>query len=235
MGAIELSMGAPTDGLDRALQQALEAASREGYAHVILRCDGADWDVTWAAQAAGLRLVDAGVDLRCRALGPVPSSGSHGCRPWAPPDLPALQQIAADSFVFSRFWVDPFFTDSEVRRFHAEWVTNLCHGLADEVLVVGEVGSPVGFVSCTGRGGAPRIPLIAVRASARGQGIGDRLIRAAKDWFAGEAHGVAWVKTQAQNYPALALYTRHGFAPARTEFVFSTQLHAQAGRRGGLQ
>jgi ribosomal protein S18 acetylase RimI-like enzyme len=160
---------------------------------------------------------------------------THGCRPWAAPDLAALQRIAADSFVFSRFSVDPFFGDADVRRFHAEWVTNLCHGLAEEVFVVGDVGAPVGFVSCTGRGDTARIPLIAVQAGARGQGIGDQLMCGAKEWFAGNGHQAAWVKTQAQNYRALGLYSRHGFAPARSEFVFSIQLNKQNGRRGGPQ
>jgi dTDP-4-amino-4,6-dideoxy-D-galactose acyltransferase len=219
MGRIELPEDTGED-LSCALRQAIDEAAHGGFEHLILRCDAADWQVTWAAQQAGLQLVDVGIDLRCADL---PASATGSCRKWTDADLPRLQEIAAESFVFSRFAVDPFFTDVEVRRFHAEWVTNLCKGLADALFVLGEPGGPKGFVSCTARDGAGRIPLIAVDARVRRQGVADQLMQAAKAWFASQGVASAWVKTQAQNYPALALYARHGFLPAQSEFVFSIQ------------
>ncbi|MGH2628665.1 MAG: GNAT family N-acetyltransferase, partial [Anaerolineales bacterium] len=136
------------------------------------------------------------------------------------------------SFTFSRFAVDPFFSPEQVKAFHAAWVTNLCHGLADEVLVTGDLGSPIGFVSCSRVGDTGRIPLIAVAADARRRGIGDQLMDAARAWFARNGAVEAWVKTQAQNYPALGLYARNGFVPGRSEFVFSIALHPE-GPAGG--
>jgi GNAT superfamily N-acetyltransferase len=222
MGAIELSERAPIEGLAAQLQETIDRAIREKFDHLILRCDAADWAAAWAAEQARMRLVDVGIDLRCPDVTDL--IPSPRCRPWVEDDLPGLRELAAGSFVFSRFAADPFFSADQVRAFHAEWVTNLCRGLADAVLVVGEPGSPMGFVSCTARNGIARIPLIAVRADARRQGVGDALIAAAKAWFASTGLDCAWVKTQVQNYPALALYARHGFVPARSEFVFSITL-----------
>ena len=129
-----------------------------------------------------------------------------------------------NSPILGRFHQVQICAVQQVAAFHAEWVTNLCRGLAAAVLVMGPVGSPLGFVSCSLAEGAGRIPLIAVRGEARGQGIGSRLIVAAQQWFRSQGVATAWVKTQAQNYAALGLYGRHGFLPGRTELVFSVAI-----------
>ncbi|MGH2610545.1 MAG: GNAT family N-acetyltransferase [Tepidiformaceae bacterium] len=233
MGVIDLGAEASPASLASELEQAAARARRDAFEHVIFRCDGERWESAWAAAEAGLRLVDVGVDLECRDLALRVMVSGGRCRAWQPDDLPALRKIAAESFVFSRFAVDPFFSRAQVEAFHAEWVTNLCAGLADAVLVAGEVGSPVGFVSCSMAGDRGRIPLIAVSADARGRGVGDQLMAAARAWFAGNGAVEAWVKTQAQNYPALRLYARHGFLPGRSEFVFSIDLRGPEGVAGG--
>jgi dTDP-4-amino-4,6-dideoxy-D-galactose acyltransferase len=199
-----------SDLLYRDLVALLDRARARGYAHLILRIPGDDMPSVWAAERADLRLVDVGVDSTFsfgRTVVPESSTAAL-VRPVRDNDLPALRELAAAAFVFSRFAADPFFTPTQVADFHREWVTNLCRGLAQAVLVCEVEGVPAGFVSCSYHRG----------------GLGRALVSEALRWFDAAGVRVAHVKTQAQNYPALALYQRSGFVVSNTEFTFSAAL-----------
>ncbi len=223
MGQLRVESGEFEPGdLARGLRRTIcEAFVSEAYAHLILRCASEESSRIWAAGLAGMRLVDVGLDLECTAwTGNIPH-GAPTIRRWEAADLPSLQMIAQRSFVFSRFAVDPFFTIEQAEAFHAAWVTNLCQGLAQEVLVAGPAGEPLGFVSCALSGGQGRIPLIAVSSNARRLGIGAQLVDAANRWFQEAGVSNVWVKTQAHNYPALRLYQGFGFSIGRCELTFT--------------
>lgn len=229
MGVLALTSAAGTgseldpEALERELRAALDRARAEGYAHLIFRASGEDLPSAWAAERAGMRLVDVGIDSTYtfgRAPLPEPPDGVT-IRPARPDDLPALRELAAAAFTLSRFSADPFFSDEQVQDFHRQWVTNLCNGLARAVLVCELDGGPAGFVSCAMNGDEGRIPLIAADTGYRRRGIGRALVAAALRWFGEAGAAVAHVKTQAHNYPALALYHRAGFAVSKAELTFS--------------
>ncbi|MGH2350965.1 MAG: GNAT family N-acetyltransferase [Chloroflexota bacterium] len=219
------------EALERDLATALADARAGGYAHVIFRASADDLPAVWAAEDAGLRLVDVGVDSTIRldrTAVPQPAGGSAplAIRAATDNDVPALRDLAGSAFVLSRFSADPFFSPEQVMAFHRQWVANLCQGLADAVLVCEVEGRLAGFVSCARTGDEGRIPLIATDARFRRRGIGRTLVDAALLWFATAGAGVAHVKTQAHNYPALALYHRAGFTVSKTELTFSAALGA---------
>ena len=216
------SVAQRTRSLELALRAVLEDARLQGYAHLVFRARAEDLHSIWGAQAAGLRLVDVGLDSTLNVRTAAILSRAPEIRAARDGDLPELREIAAESFVLSRFSADPFFSEQEVQRFHRQWITNLHGGLAQAVLVHDVGDKLAGFVSCALAGDEGRIPLIATSAAYRRQGIGAALVQAATRWFADAGARVAHVKTQAHNYPALALYSRHGFAVSRTEFTFST-------------
>ncbi len=242
MGTLALTDAWPAAGtpvaraaaLAEEVRAAVAAAAEAGYAHLIFRVPAEDLAAAWGAAQAGLRLVDIGVDSTFRFdRGPDVLKPDPAVRPARAADLPALQAIAADSFVFSRFAADPFFTPEQVRAFHRQWITNLCAGLADVVLVFEAEGEVVGFVSCARAGGEGRIPLIATHARLRRAGVGRALVTAALHWFAAAGVPAVHVKTQAQNYPALALYHRLGFVVTRTDLTFSAMPRELAGSGRG--
>jgi ribosomal protein S18 acetylase RimI-like enzyme len=142
-------------------------------------------------------------------------------------EVEALCELAGDAFALSRFAVDPFFSSAQAQAFFRQWTRNLCTGLAQAVLVGDLDGAPAGFVSCALAGEEGRIPLIATDARHRRRGLGRALVGAALRWFAGAGAPVVHVKTQAANYPALALYQRSGFTTSRTELTFSATLRPQ--------
>ena len=183
----------------------------------------------WAYERAGLRLVDIGVDSTIRLGGPADNQPPAGAliRVARPDETPALCQLG-EAFTLSRFSADPFFTEGQVRDFHRQWITNLCNGLAAVVLVCEQDNELAGFVACTLHNSEGRIALIASHEKFRRRGIGRELVNASLRWFAESGVEVAHVKTQAHNYPALALYHSAGFAVSKTELTFSIELSRAA-------
>jgi ribosomal protein S18 acetylase RimI-like enzyme len=213
------------DALDRDLSILLNRARAEGYAHLIFRAPADDLPAAWAAEQAGLRLVDVGIDSTWSpGAAPVQDTSGVPVRSVRIDDLPSLCDLAAESFLLSRFSADPFFTSAQVQAFHREWVKNLCGGLAQGILVCEIEGELAGFITCALSGDEGRIPLIATRAGYRRRGLGRALVGSALRWFAEAGARVAHVKTQAHNYPALTLYHRAGFTVSKTELTFSVTI-----------
>jgi ribosomal protein S18 acetylase RimI-like enzyme len=170
-----------------------------------------------------MRLVDVGIDSTVALAGATVAAreADDRVRPFAAADVAEFRAIAATSFVTSRFGADPFFTPEQVTAFHETWVTNLCGGLAQAVLAFDDDSGPLGFVACSLSGGDGRIVLIAAAARARRRGVGRALTHAALRFFASAGATAVHVKTQAQNYAALALYADAGFRVSRAELTFS--------------
>ena len=124
----------------------------------------------------------------------------------------------------SRFVVDPFFSAEANELLHRTWVKNLFGGLAQAIFVAEVDGEVAGFVSNSVHEHEARIPLIATNARVRRMGVGKALIARALWWSKTQGVPNAHVKTQAHNYPALALYHRAGYVVSRTELTFSATL-----------
>jgi ribosomal protein S18 acetylase RimI-like enzyme len=213
--------------LEADLHVALAEAADDGYAHVILRVPTADLRLARAAEESGMRLVDVAVDLVSpNTPSRTVSAATSACiRPARPSDIDSLRSIAEGSFELSRFAADPFFTSEQVAGFFRQWVTNLCDGLAMVVLVAEAADEVAGFTSCALQAdGSGRIPLIATSDAYRRQGVGRALVEASLRWFFAEGIHTVWVKTQAGNSPALALYHRAGFRVGTAELTYSASL-----------
>jgi TDP-D-fucosamine acetyltransferase len=229
MGA--LSLAAPVTPQDTAeevaadLRFTLGQAAADGYEHLIFRVSAAAPRIIRAAEDAGMRLVDVGVDLGMKLDDRrSPSIASADVRSATTHDIEDLCEIAEDAFGFSRFGADPFFSADQVTAFHRQWTTNLCNGLAAVVLVAEAADEIAGFVSCSLDATAARIPLIATSQAHRRQGVGRALIGAGLRWSREAGAETIRVKTQAANYPALVLYERMGFTIASSELTFSVTL-----------
>jgi TDP-D-fucosamine acetyltransferase len=215
------------EGLAGDIRFALEQAAADGYEHLILRLPADESRRIRAAEEAGLRLVDVGIDLGMKLDGRrAPAVASAEVRGHLATDVEDLCQIAGDVFGYSRFAADPFFTPDQVGAFYRQWLRNLCNGLAGVVLVATFADEIAGFVSCALDGSVARIPLIATSDAYRRQGIGRALIGAALRWSTAAGAQTLRVKTQAANYPALVLYERMGFTIASSELTFSAALAA---------
>ena len=94
-------------------------------------------------------------------------------------DTPALQRIAATSFIHSRFYFDQHFSREKCQTYYEIWAKKSCEGRVDFVLVADESGNPVGYVTgvISKEEQEVRIELIAVEQSKHGMGVGEKLLR----------------------------------------------------------
>ena len=196
------------------------ACSRSGLDCVYLLADPSDAVTHLAACGAGFRLVDIRLVFRSDAPeGHVPEFAGEGITV-AEADADAsgeLLAMAGGAFTDSRFYRDGRFPCEDCDRLYGTWLRKSLSGeMADAVLVARIAGVPSGFVTCSitdagGEDARGEIGLLAVSQSARGRGVGRRLVAAALDWFADGGAGGACVATQLRNVGAVRLYESSGF------------------------
>jgi ribosomal protein S18 acetylase RimI-like enzyme len=133
---------------------------------------------------------------------------------------PALRHLALEAGSHSRFAVDPFFPRERFVSLYTTWIERSVRGeLADAVLVAEDVavGALLGMVTVAAAGEEGNIGLIAVEASARGQGIGRRLLDSAGAWLLAVGARQVTVVTQEANRAACRLYEKAGYRTLAVE------------------
>ena len=127
-------------------------------------------------------------------------------------DESTIVSLAVASFKRSRFHADPVLNTEIAARVHEEWARNSVRGkVANAVLVVEKGGETVGFVTCKLGPDIGTIELIAVSKRQSGQGLGQALVGAARDWIKAQGKSKIGVRTQIDNQPAVQLYRKMGF------------------------
>ena len=94
-------------------------------------------------------------------------------------DSEALQEIAAELSVYSRFAFDPRFGVGQARRLYDRWLKVSLEGRADLFVVARNAGRAVGFVACRVNKHLASLELVAVRSTAVGAGVGTALLHRA--------------------------------------------------------
>ncbi len=160
-----------------------------------------------ALENAGFRVVDVNLTLRRE---PAPFDAPGAVSVARPAHRAAVMEIAEHGFTTSRFHLDPEIPDAAAAAIKRDWAAALCDSERGETLLVAEAkGAPAGFLGLLE--GAV-IDLIAVRADARGSGVGRALVAA----VSGSALTVG---TQAANTGALRFYERLGFETVAARYV----------------
>jgi dTDP-4-amino-4,6-dideoxy-D-galactose acyltransferase len=140
----------------------------------------------------------------------------------------ALESLALQSGEFSRFRLDPRFEPTVYARLYRQWLRNsLNHRLAQEVLIVEFPKAPIqgpaqelGLLTLGVKHQRAAIGLLAVDEPSRGQGIGQQLVKAAKQRTAAWGLQELQVVTQLDNARACTFYRRCGFQEAAVEHVY---------------
>ena len=171
-----------------------------------------------ALARCGFRIADTNVQL-VRA----PQAPRHAarCRMARPDDEAAVRAIAANGFSQTRFHLDPRIPVEAANRVKEEWAANYFRGQRGEWLVVAEDAEGVCGFNLVLR--SPRdslvIDLIAVTERGRRRGFGAEMLEFASSECLGRPAEVA-VGTQIANVSSLALYTKLGFRPTQSTYVF---------------
>ncbi len=161
--------------------------------------------------------VDLRVTLDAQIKVPVHFDYNHpqvSVRTHRPSDISLLRSMARVSYYDSRFYYDSHFPTSRCGDLYETWIEKSCSGYADEVLVAEWSGRPAGYITCHIRDQhqlTGQIGLAAVSPDAKGNGIGQQLVRESLRWFGEHNIQQVTVVTQGRNSQAQRIYQRCGF------------------------
>jgi ribosomal protein S18 acetylase RimI-like enzyme len=166
----------------------------------------------------GFRVVDCAVSLRQQHVVSSASAAQSTeiqFRPAVPADEEAVAGIAATAFTYSRFHLDPAFTQEVANRVKESWVRNFFRGQRGDQLWVATMGSDVAGFSLMLKGTSHQvIDLIAVSPRFQGRGVGKTLISGLNQEL-----GPLEVGTQISNVPSIRLYQNAGFFLVGSKYV----------------
>jgi ribosomal protein S18 acetylase RimI-like enzyme len=165
----------------------------------------------------GFRVVDLTVTLEAATT--MQATRTEGVRFAVPADRPAVADIAATSFKWSRLHLDPLIPKKTADRSRAEWASNFFAGKRGDAMVIAENdGAPAAFLLAVGpANGILTIDLIAARPASRRLGLGASCVRFAAREIAGTER--LRVATQAANAGSLRFYEGLGFRTVASDYV----------------
>ena len=187
--------------------------------------DASDQDTIAALQSNGYDLVDIRLTFSAK-YSEMPSIGyprSICFRLGDERDLDQLLPIAGNSFIQSRFYVDPGFDNGSASRMFQIWLEKSITSESGAAVIVAELNdAAVGFVTChlhkpPGEG---NIGLAGVAESARGLGCARAMFQQASGWISGQGLDSVNTVTQGRNIAAQRLFQRCGFVTRSVELWF---------------
>jgi len=133
----------------------------------------------------------------------------------------ALESLALESGVFSRFNADPKISKEQFESLYKLWILNsVSKKFADAVFVARDKGGIVGMATVSTKNDCGHIGIIAVDRSMRRRHVGVDLVRTAQRWFVSKDCKTAQVVAQKDNLAACNLYEKCGFHIEKTEHFY---------------
>ncbi|MBN1107051.1 MAG: GNAT family N-acetyltransferase [Deltaproteobacteria bacterium] len=170
-------------------------------------------------EGMGFRLIDTNITMEKKCSPQTGSGSAKDVRFAMPGDREAVRAIAKESFVFSRFHLDPMIDKETADCIKAGWVENYFYGKRGDSLVVGDLGSGLGgFLLLLHSATDLVIDLIAVAEGSRRKGLAGAMIAFAERQIPGFERIL--VGTQVANIPSIRLYEKLGFRFHAASYVF---------------
>lgn len=207
------------------LRWLLTEARDGGVTLVYWASDPADLESQEAASAMGGRLVDRKTKYFKKTTGVGPAVATEltpSIEEYQGQDsTPALEALALQSGVFSRFRMDEKFPRERFEALYREWIRKSVHRqLADAILVARDGDDLTGMVTVAQHKNIGEIGLLAVDERMRGRRLGEALVHASDRWFADHGCREWHVVTQGDNTPACRLYEKCGCSVAGVTFFY---------------
>jgi GNAT superfamily N-acetyltransferase len=171
-------------------------------------------------EAWGFHLIDTNVVFERTVFSEEHKETSSRIRVAENIDSQTVGELGRNSFVYSRFHLDPQIPVETANEIKSAWVLNFFQGKRGNQLLVAEMDQEiVGFnqLIC-GKDNSVCIDLIAVGKSFARQGIASALINYIKTVYGDKKRIV--VGTQVSNIPSIRLYQKLGFRMCCSKYVF---------------
>ncbi len=167
----------------------------------------------------GFHLVDTNIVFEKSIDSESRVSGPTEIRFAVPEDRQAVRSLAANSFSYSRFHLDPLITDEKANLVKASWADNFFLGKRGDSMVVASVdGKIAGFLQLLYSKEDLIIDLIAVDGLFRRKGVASDMILYAQRNLKG--FNKVRVGTQLANIPSIRMYEKLEFIFSDASYVF---------------
>ncbi|MCI8483216.1 MAG: GNAT family N-acetyltransferase [Lachnospiraceae bacterium] len=169
----------------------VKEAKQKGYQHLAIKILTEQKDLLNSLLQEQFYLVDTLIEYVFDAKKKVLPKIQHQCilRDCEKEDLPALKQIARNSFKTDRFHSDMYLENELCNQYYEKWMENSYHGFAEKVIAAEYCGELVGFF--TGKTYSDdkygHLVLAAVSDKHRGIGVYTSMIHECIRWML-EAH-----------------------------------------------
>jgi dTDP-4-amino-4,6-dideoxy-D-galactose acyltransferase len=193
--------------------RAISWCGERGVRCLYFLCPSTSLEGALAAARAGFELIDLRVAFLAKLNEATPPTAFETpTRRARPEELQVLREIAGTELRETRFWTDRRFPRDRAAELYRLWIEKDLLRSDGFIFVTEASGQVTGFASgMVLGGGRAKLSLIAVRSDARGQGLGQALVRRvmeqARETGAKEIETV----TQGRSASALRLYESQGF------------------------
>jgi len=211
-----------TEGFD--LKRLLEHLRREKVRLTYVFSKSTSYITKAILEAFNGALVDEKITYRIKInnLKAVRDNDSHITSYDAPMVHEDLLSLALQAGVFSRFFVDKYFTQNEYDKLYRTWMElSVRRIIAFDVLqYVDETGNIKGVITLEEKSKSATIGLLAVDRNYRGKLYGKELVMKALQAFRKRGYSEVFVTTQEKNIIACKFYESLGFSAYRKEHVY---------------
>lgn len=178
----------------------------------------------------GFYLVDTNVTFEGSVSPGRDKTDSYAMRLALKKDEKEVSEIARNSFIYSRFHLDPAFPAKVADQIKSEWVRNFFKGKRGDAMVIALQGKSImGFLQLFCNNGILTIDQIAVSEKHQRRGIAVSMILYAQE----HCKGIKSIRvgTQISNIPAMRLYEKLGLKVSGTSYVLHYHnLHHKEGQ-----
>jgi len=175
----------------------------------------------------GFNLVEVRLKFERKTAGWDPATrpkASEGIqiRPAKEDDIPILQDIATNSYINTRYYVDEHFSEEKCQELYRIWVKRSCQGHAQMALVAETDGQIQGYITGYRNPESTdgQFDLTGVRNEVRRSGIGHELFRSGLDWYVKSGVEYILVVTQGRNVPTQRMIQRYGFITRKCQLYY---------------
>lgn len=131
-----------------------------------------------------------------------------------------LYELAYESGKYSRFKLDPKFSENQFQELYQKWIDNSIDSkFADIFLIFLEDAKITGFLTCKVGKGSASIGLLAVNQNQQGKGIGRILIHSLESYLHKNSVDILNVVTQSENNVAIDFYEKMGFELRTQKYI----------------